>query len=242
VSLDPGSERVMRKKIERSRLLAAILCALSLTFFFGQVPQASAQGMDSDLDGIPDATDNCPNHANPGQGDFDDDGSGDVCDLNELAGLSIRALRMRAREPGAGRASVFGKFDGQPTPTFIEDAVAGGLRIVIGSRHGEITRFEFDGDECIVVGRGLTCTRDDNLSRIRFRRPYAPMFFTFVLSGRQLSFLQPAVEDEPFSVRLETVATSVDRLTEIGSPWCFERLSGNMVKCLQTGREGIPEP
>jgi hypothetical protein len=232
----------MRKNISRIGLLGAIICALSLSLLCGQVPTASAQGADGDGDGVPDATDNCPNDANPGQDDFDEDDIGDVCDLNDLAGLSVRALRMRAREPGSGRATVFGKFDGKATPTFVEDALAGGLRIVISGRRGEITRFEFDGNQCVVLGRGLTCTRDDNLSRIRFRRPYAPMFFTFILSGRQLAFVQPAVQDEPFVIRMETISTSIDRLTEIGAPWCFERLWGNMVKCLQTGREGIPEP
>lgn len=35
---------------------------------------------DSDGDGVPDATDNCPGIANPGQADLDHDRSGDVCD------------------------------------------------------------------------------------------------------------------------------------------------------------------
>jgi len=35
---------------------------------------------DTDGDGVPDPTDNCPNDANPGQEDTDGDGVGDVCD------------------------------------------------------------------------------------------------------------------------------------------------------------------
>ncbi|RNL60669.1 hypothetical protein EFK50_20380 [Nocardioides marmoriginsengisoli] len=36
---------------------------------------------DDDEDGIPDASDNCPDDANPDQADADDDGKGDVCDV-----------------------------------------------------------------------------------------------------------------------------------------------------------------
>ena len=36
--------------------------------------------LDSDSDGIVDASDNCPNYWNQDQSDFDDDGEGDVCD------------------------------------------------------------------------------------------------------------------------------------------------------------------
>jgi hypothetical protein len=39
--------------------------------------------LDSDGDGVPDATDNCPNTANPGQTDTDADGSGDACDPDD---------------------------------------------------------------------------------------------------------------------------------------------------------------
>lgn len=41
---------------------------------------ASAGLLDSDGDGIPDGSDNCPGVANPGQADSDGDGQGDACD------------------------------------------------------------------------------------------------------------------------------------------------------------------
>lgn len=41
--------------------------------------------VDSDGDGVPDATDNCPQVANPDQADADSDGLGDACDTNSHA-------------------------------------------------------------------------------------------------------------------------------------------------------------
>jgi N-acetylneuraminic acid mutarotase len=43
----------------------------------------SASGVDSDADAVHDACDNCPYTANTPQSDFDHDGSGDACDLND---------------------------------------------------------------------------------------------------------------------------------------------------------------
>ena len=51
-------------------------------YFFSFVNGHLAAGApaDSDGDGVPDASDNCPNAPNPGQGDLDGDGIGDACD------------------------------------------------------------------------------------------------------------------------------------------------------------------
>lgn len=44
---------------------------------------------DSDGDGIPDSTDNCPNGANPGQIDSDSNGIGDACQLKSMPWLML---------------------------------------------------------------------------------------------------------------------------------------------------------
>jgi len=46
-----------------------------------------AARLDTDLDGVPDSTDNCPGVPNPTQADTDSDGTGDACDVEECDGV-----------------------------------------------------------------------------------------------------------------------------------------------------------
>ena len=46
--------------------------------------------IDSDNDGISDLLDNCPTDANSDQMDYDEDGVGDVCDINSINNFSLR--------------------------------------------------------------------------------------------------------------------------------------------------------
>ena len=45
------------------------------------VASATSGVIDTDVDGVPDDTDNCPSVSNPGQEDLDGDAVGDACDL-----------------------------------------------------------------------------------------------------------------------------------------------------------------
>jgi formylglycine-generating enzyme required for sulfatase activity len=62
-------------------LMRRMLAGLAVACWIVLTPGATGSTLqDSDGDGIPDASDNCPLVANPDQGDCDDDGIGDACE------------------------------------------------------------------------------------------------------------------------------------------------------------------
>jgi MYXO-CTERM domain-containing protein len=86
ISNEDGDERepALAGAADRSTLLASYVRSDETI----GAPRVFARLIDEDTDGdgIGDATDNCPEIANPGQEDEDGDGIGDVCDGNEDAG------------------------------------------------------------------------------------------------------------------------------------------------------------
>ena len=65
---------------------------------------------DADGDGVPDATDNCPNDANPDQADSDGDGVGDVCDPTPfpepVGGIVVPVDKLGLLAPWVGLAGL----------------------------------------------------------------------------------------------------------------------------------------
>jgi len=74
---------------------------------------------DSDGDGIPDATDNCPRVPNPDQRDTDGDGIGDACDTVSIATLTLSKPLVAGCTKVTGRVTL-----SQPAP-------AGGVTIAL---------------------------------------------------------------------------------------------------------------
>jgi len=66
--------------------------------------------VDTDGDGVPDATDNCPNDANPNQEDADGDGVGDVCDPTPfpepVGGIAVPVNKLGLVAPWMGLAGL----------------------------------------------------------------------------------------------------------------------------------------
>jgi thrombospondin type 3 repeat protein len=66
----------------RLTVVGGAVPTLRQTLGLGMLPASSLLFLDSDADGIPDASDNCPAVSNPLQEDSDGDGKGDACDGN----------------------------------------------------------------------------------------------------------------------------------------------------------------
>lgn len=83
VSVDASSVTVTLSSDERATAGPLTIGAggpLDLQYALRIQPANGGGPLDSDGDGVPDSTDNCPSVANPGQADSDGDGLGDACE------------------------------------------------------------------------------------------------------------------------------------------------------------------
>ncbi len=62
--------------------------------------------VDADTDTVPDALDNCPNTANTGQADTDNDGEGDACDV-PVGGVTLEKIQLLVQGRGMNRATPY---------------------------------------------------------------------------------------------------------------------------------------
>jgi hypothetical protein len=94
-------------------------------------------GTDTDGDGIPDASDNCPTVPNPGQQDTDGDGIGDACDpcTGGAAVVSPRLTIGRLKPPtGDETLKLVGTTTVPTSPTI--DPTAHGIRLLLQTPTG----------------------------------------------------------------------------------------------------------
>lgn len=82
---------------------------------------------DTDGDGVPDASDNCPNVANADQADADNDGYGDVCDANAFAPVVATEAADASGNEGdtLTTSGAFSDADGNGTLTITKQSGAG---------------------------------------------------------------------------------------------------------------------
>lgn len=184
---------------------------------------------DADGDGVCGDVDNCPSDANPGQDDFDNDTIGDACDDADVAGFSLRVLRMREDQPGEGRYSVKGEIDTTPTPAFVTDVDASGINVIVESQLGAVTAFAFSGADCVMKNGSAQCRNATTGSVFRLTKRSAPHFFRVRISVRKQTFTQPAPADAPMIVRLQTPVDLLDRRDDIAA--CADVAGGGVLRC-----------
>ncbi|HET8946305.1 MAG TPA: thrombospondin type 3 repeat-containing protein, partial [Candidatus Polarisedimenticolia bacterium] len=124
---------------------------------------------DYDCDGVPDAQDNCPWNANPGQQDFNANGRGDVCDFDDdgdgVPDASDRCPFVvdpdQTDTDGDGRGDACDDCPTDPVNDGDKDGVCGSTDNCLFTPNPD--QADTDGD-----GQGDLCDSDDGLILLRF--------------------------------------------------------------------------
>ncbi len=183
---------------------------------------------DVDGDGVCGDVDNCPADSNPGQEDADSDGTGDVCDVTDIAGLSIRKVIVKSGSPRVSqdRWQAVGELDATLTPTFSSEVDTQGVTVLLleqgGSGLVEVNQFTFSDGDCEVRRGNILCKHVPTRSLLKLKKRSATQFFRMVLRVKDQTIPIPGAGDTPLVVSVRTLG-DVDRSDEVGDCSSFPR-------------------
>lgn len=203
---------------------------------------------DSDGDGVPDGTDNCPGHANPDQNDSDNDGIGDACDPDfAVASLILQSVRLRAdtaTRPGMnnGKIRIQARVNANaPYVGLVNDLLTGpaSLRITGGGGVDETLTLTGGCSASLTsLGPRVACevrTGSRLLQNAVFDPTGVPNLFRLRVLARR-SGLAPPLTTDPVTVTLSTGSfTRRDTIGEFGS--CS--LGGRQSQILNCRERGV---
>jgi hypothetical protein len=171
---------------------------------------------DLDGDGVCDASDNCPNDANPDQRDLDGDGIGDVCDPADASIALTRAV-VKISKPATGTN---GHLIARGTIALgSSDAfgVSGGLEVALADALGVVGDDLFTALECTGSGTArILCRHAANpATQVKIRaQPKTPGVLRLTLRLGTLAI--PSAPTAPLTVTLTTDG-SMDRVATLAT-------------------------
>jgi hypothetical protein len=172
---------------------------------------------DSDGDGACNGFDNCY-FANPDQADLDSDGAGDVCDDVDNA-LALKSGSMKGKPEGItvmAKGTIV-----QSVPFFDSPDASDGVYVEVYDNAHIYLDLLFSAAECVTGTKSIVCQNTDGSATLQIKlRAEATGKVPFKLKWNTGIGLPPVFVG-PFVLRLQDVATSVDRQGSAGycSSW-----------------------
>jgi hypothetical protein len=191
-------------------------------------------GGDAEPDLTCELDDNCPGDSNADQADQDNDGDGDVCDIDDAAGMSLRKVVVRkSLQSNRDVWRAVGDLDTTSTPTFETALLSGGATVILRQEGTavEVGQFSFDGGECQNRPRVILCKDTLTRSVLRVRRRLTPDFYKVVAIVKRQFLNVPTLAETPLTVSLQTNGDGIDRLDAISA---CKQPNVKVIRCVET--------
>jgi hypothetical protein len=179
---------------------------------------------DADGDGIPNASDNCPNDFNPAQSDINENGIGDACDSGTPAPMTLSRVRLKA----APKALIVIQATLDATEWgSLGDALTGGLTVgVIGAGLPMPQVLTFPPSGCVAPSAfRVRCVGVDG-ETARFLKQRTRNMFKLTIYAKKRTFTPPL---QPGSVEVMLSVGGLDRGASIDS--CTVRRTAKSATC-----------